>query len=458
MKYFNPLRFFYFHLLLLQLQEYDLVLFIKAVINTKGIPPKRPFRKPLKFTAKIILISALTLLLMSLPLVIINKLFFLPILILQFYFSYIFLIIIYFLILPIDFIAKKLIIFLAKNKIKKFNKLKIIGITGSYGKTGMKDLIATVLAEKYRVLKTPESINTQVGISRLILKELNESIEIFIVEMGEYYSDDIKKISLITPPQISVITGINEAHLEIMKTMKNIINNIFAVTQNMRPNGTVLLNANDKLIKNNYKKYITNQEIYFYQAKDKFAFNEDAPGYIYQKIFFPILGQFNLDKIDGVIYLAKKLGLTQREIENGLKKIKTPNHRLQPIFNLEKNILVIDDSYNGNPDGVGEAIKTLSLFKKRRKIFVTPGLVEIGDKSKKVHQRIGKRLSDVVNLVILIKNSATPDIEEGLIKTGFDKNNIIWFDSMMEAQNSLNMIIKSGDVVLFQNDWPDNYV
>ena len=96
MKYFNPLRFFYFHLLLLQLQEYDLVLFIKAVINTKGIPPKRPFRKPLKFTAKIILISALTLLLMSLPLVIINKLFFLPILILQFYFSYIFLIIIYF--------------------------------------------------------------------------------------------------------------------------------------------------------------------------------------------------------------------------------------------------------------------------------------------------------------------------------------------------------------------------
>jgi len=193
-------------------------------------------------------------------------------------------------------------------------------------------------------------------------------------------------------------------------------------------------------------------------SKGKIEFNEDAPGFIYQKLFFPVLGQYNLDKIDGVIYLAKKLGLTAQEIERGLKKIKTPAHRLQPILNHEKNILVIDDSYNGNPDGVEEAIKTLVLFKKRRKIFITPGLVEIGNKSRDVHQRIGKRLNDVVDLVILVKNSVTPDIEEGLINAGFNKNNIIWFDSMMEAQNNLGSILRSGDVVLFQNDWPDNYV
>ena len=156
--------------------------------------------------------------------------------------------------------------------------------------------------------------------------------------------------------------------------------------------------------------------------------------------------------------MAKKLGLNHQEIEAGLKKIKTPAHRLQPILNREKNILVIDDSYNGNPDGVEEAIKTLSLFKKRRKIFVTPGLVEIGNKSRVVHEKIGKRLNDVANIVILIKDSVSPNIEEGLIKSGFDKENIIWFDSMMEAQNNLGTILKSGDVVLFQNDWPDNYV
>jgi len=467
MNHYNPIRFFYFHLLLLQLEEYDLVRFIKAVTNTKGIPPRRDFRKPLKYTLKIKLITALSLLLILFMAFFISKIFSnnpykMIVLVLSFalglYISYIFLIIINVLLLPIDMLIKELLIFLAKNKLKKLTNIKIIGVAGSYGKTGMKDLITTVLSEKYQVVKTPESVNTPVGIARTILNKIDEKTDILVVEIGEYYPGDIKNICSIAPSQIGVITGINEAHLERLKSIDNSVKTIFEIAQNMKPNGILLLNGKDKHIKNNYKKFILNQEVYFYLSKGKIEFNEDAPGFIYQKLFFPVLGQYNLDKIDGVIYLAKKLGLTLQEIESGLKKIKTPAHRLQPILNREKNILIIDDSYNGNPDGVEEAIKTLSLFKKRRKIFVTPGLVEIGNKSRDVHQRIGKRLNDVVDLVILVKNSVTPDIEEGLINAGFNKNNIIWFDSMMEAQNNLGSILRSGDVVLFQNDWPDNYV
>ena len=467
MKYLNPIRFFYFHLLLLQLEEYDLAHFIKAVTNTKGIPLRRDFRKPLKYTAKIKLIMALSSLLILFVSFFVSKIFTnnpykMIALILAYaiglYFSYIFLIIINALLLPVDTFTKELLIFLAKNKVKKFKNLKIIGVAGSYGKTGMKDLLATVLAEKYMVVETPESVNTPVGIARTILSQVNEQTEILIIEMGEYYPGDIKNICSIVIPHIGVITGINEAHLERLKSIDNSVRTIFEIAQNMKPNGILLLNAKDKLIKNHYKKFVAHQEIYLYQAKGKVEFNEDAPGFIYQKIFFPLLGQYNLDKIDGVIYLAKKLGLTTQEIEAGLKKIKTPAHRLQPILNRENNILVIDDSYNGNPDGVEEAIKTLSLFKNRRKIFITPGLVEMGIKSGEVHQRIGQRLNDVVDLVILVKNSVTPDIEEGLTKSGFNKKNIYWYDSMMEAQNNLGTILKSGDVVLFQNDWPDNYV
>ncbi|MEK9169589.1 MAG: UDP-N-acetylmuramoyl-tripeptide--D-alanyl-D-alanine ligase [Patescibacteria group bacterium] len=467
MKYLNPIRFFYFHLLLLQLEEYDLARFIKAVINTKGIPPNRDFRKPLKFTLKIKLITALSSLLILFIAFFISKIFSdnpykMIYLVLTYalglYFSYIFLIIINFLLLPIDVFTKALLVFLAKSKIKKLNNLKIIGVAGSYGKTGMKDMITTVLGEKYQVVKTPESINTPVGIARTILAQVNERTEILIVEIGEYYSGDIKNICAIVPPQIGVITGINEAHFERLKSIDNSVRTIFEIAENMKSNGILLLNGQDKLIKNNYKKFVKNQEIYFYSSKGKIEFYEDAPGFIYQKIFFPVLGQYNLDKVDGVIYLAKKFGLNHQEIEAGLKKIKTPAHRLQPILNREKNILVIDDSYNGNPDGVEEAIKTLSLFKKRRKIFITPGLVEMGNKSREVHQRIGERLNDVVDLVILVKNSVTPDIEEGLIKAGFNDKNIVWFNSMMEAQNNLGNILNSGDVVLFQNDWPDNYV
>ncbi len=467
MKLYNPIRFFYFHLLLLQLEEYDLSRFIKAIFLTKGIPPSRDFRKPLKYTLKIKLIKALSsLLILFLSIILSNiisknsyKMITLVLLFaLELYFSYIFLIIITTLLLPVDIFIKELLVFLAKHKIKKLKNLKIIGVAGSYGKTGMKDLITTVLSEKYQVVRTQESINTPVGISRTILKEVDDKTEILIVEMGEYYKGDIKNICSIVHPQIGVITGINEAHFERLKSIENSVRTIFEIAENMVSDGILLLNNLDKNIKNNYKKFVDNQEVYFYSAKGKIEFNEDAPGYIYQKIFFPLLGKYNLDKIDGVIYLAKKLGLTDREIETGLKKIKTPAHRLQPVLNPEKNILVIDDSYNGNPDGVEEAIKTLSLFKKRRKVFITPGLVEIGDKNREVHQRIGQRLNDVVDLVILIKNSVTPYIEEGLTKNGFNKECILWFDSMTEAQNNLGKYLKTGDVVLFQNDWPDNYV
>jgi len=457
----NPFKFIYFHLLLLQLEEYEIDRYLIALKNTKGVPPNHKIRKPLKWTNKIKLIFSLTTLFFlatiflgyfySFYIIIISSIIF-------FRFSFIYLVGTVELIYPIDFLVKKIIIFLAKNKLKKIKSIKIIGIAGSYGKTGMKDLVATVLSEKYQVVKTPESYNTPIGIARTILSQVNEKTEILVVEMGEYYSGDIRNICLISPPQISVITGINEAHLERLKSIDNSIRTIFEISQNMKSGGILLMNGKDKYIKNNYKKFVSDQKIYFYSSKGKIEFNEDAPGYIYQKLFFPILGEYNLDKIDGVIYLAKKLGLTTQEIDNGLKKIKTPAHRLQPVLNREKNILVIDDSYNGNPDGVEEGIKTLALFKKRRKIFITPGLVEIGSKSRDVHQRIGKRLNDVVDLVILVKNSVTSYIEEGLINAGFNKNNIIWFDSMMEAQNNLGSILKSGDVILFQNDWPDNYV
>lgn len=387
-----------------------------------------------------------------------NLLLIIPILIIELYFGFIFILLASLFLLPFDFLTKQLIIFLAKNKIKKIKNLKIIGIAGSYGKTGMKDIVTTILSEKFLVVKTPESINTPLGISAIILKEINSDVDIFVVEMGEYYKKDIENICKIITADIGIITGINEAHFERLKSINTTIDTIFELPQFMKPNGILLLNDKDKNIINNYKKYVVGQTTYFYKNRTKIIFSENLPGYVYKNIPLKILGEFNFDKIDAALFLAKKLGLSQKEIDSGLRKIKTPNHRLQPFLNLQNNLLIIDDSYNGNPDGVEEAIKTLALFKKRRKIFITPGLVEIGDKTEEVHRRIGKRLNDVVDIVILVKNSITPYIAEGLKTSGFKKENILWFPSMFEVQKNLPGIVKSGDAVLFQNDWPDNYV
>ncbi len=461
----------YFQLLLLQLEEYDLLRYFKAIINTRGIPPKRPVRKPLVWTSKIKLIYALSVVMFLAILFGVNSsgfapeirvMLFLLLAIIHFFFHFIFITTAALLISPFDYLIKELTIYRAKIKIKKFKQLKVIGVAGSYGKTGMKEFIASVVEQKFNTLKTEGSVNTPFAIADLILKKLTPETEVFIVEMGEYYRGDIKNICQITRPDIGVITGINEAHLERLRSIDNTVLTIFEIVENMNPEGMVVLNGKDRFVKTNYKRFVKNQEAYLYQDRSNVEFDEDMPGYVLNvlksKVFFPLLGEFNLDKLDGAIWIGKKLGLSDSQIINGVKNIKSVPHRLQPIVNPTLKALIIDDSYNGNPDGVREAIKTLGLFKNRRKIYVTPGLVEMGEKSPEIHYNIGVGLAGTADLVVLIKNSVTPDIERGLLKKGFNRKNIVWFDSAEEAYKNVKNFAKPGTVVLLQNDWPDNYI
>jgi UDP-N-acetylmuramoyl-tripeptide--D-alanyl-D-alanine ligase len=145
------------------------------------------------------------------------------------------------------------------------------------------------------------------------------------------------------------------------------------------------------------------------------------------------------------------------EIKRGIAEIKPVNHRLEPIQGAG-GVLVIDDSYNGNPQGAKSAIKVLSKFKDRRKIYLTPGLVESGTRNKEVHLEIGRELAPVADKVILVRNSATPYIAEGLKGENFRDDDIIWHGTAKSAHDSLSQILKPGDVILFQNDWGDQHL
>ncbi len=372
---------------------------------------------------------------------------------------------------PLDYILKQKIINKAKTKIKQYPELKIVGITGSYGKTTMKETVAEILSQKYKVLKTEENKNTPLGISQLILEKLDNNIDILIVEMGAYQKGDIKTLCDITKPNFSILTGINESHLERFGSIKNTVLAKFEIVVNAVKDAKIILNADNNLIKENYKKYLNKKETFFYSSEN----NKLSKYQISNKNFFmdgsgiafdlgnfsnlkiSILGEYMLGTTMAGVILAEELGLTKEEIKQGIKNIKPIKHRLQ-LIKGNNNILVIDDSYNGNTDGVREAIKVLAKFKDKRRIYVTPGLVETGDKNKELHYNIGKQLSSVANVVILIKNSATPFIEQGLLENNFIKENIIFFNSAPEAHQNIQNITKSGDVILFQNDWPENYI
>jgi UDP-N-acetylmuramoyl-tripeptide--D-alanyl-D-alanine ligase len=486
MNQIDPSTYIKFHLLLLQEEEYDLVRFIKAVIRTWGHIPVE-FRKPIVWTGKTRIINTLAIIfqmifayglsrLIGLIYPTFDPVAFLILAIGFCYVYFIFLTLATLIFYPFDRISKTLIVNQAKAKIHQFPDLKIIGVAGSYGKTLMKEMIYAVLSQKYEVLKTPENINTPVGISRLIKNKLNSKIQILVVEMGEYQPGDIMNLCKITPPDIGVITGINEAHLERMGSLENTARTVFELADELKPAGLLVLNADDNRVFSNAPKYLQDKNVCWYSSEsaDKvpysiknYKFNPDGSGIVFDifeknkvvlKVKLPLLARYVVGDVIAAVEVARRLGLTWEEINQGIPLVLPPPHRLQPMKNDAAGILVIDDSYNGNPDGVDEAIHVLSQFEKRRKIYITPGLVEMGIRKQQVHAEIGKKLAKVADLVILIKNSVTPFIAEGLVTGAFNQDKIIWYPNAAECHKGFIKYVKPGDVVLFQNDWPDNYV
>ena len=473
----NPLRLIRYHITLIQLEQYDLERYFTVFSRLYRVRTDRRqkavWTMKLKAITAIALMCALTIAGIAVyalsitiaTLIVIASIFIFPL--------YIACAII--ITLPLDSFLKRRIIQKAKRKIARYPRLKIVGITGSYGKTTMKEILKTVLAKRFAVLATNDSINTPVGIARLILEKLSEETEVFIIEMGAYHRGDIKTLCALTPPDISVLTGINEAHIERFGSIANTVTAKFEIVRYAKKGAVAILNADDKRIRGGYTARIYGHTTIFYGMKEKelsrygvdnirledgglrqsFALiNEHGEAY---HLTTPLLGDYAPATIMGAICVAEALGMTRAEITHGVVMTRSIAHRLEP-FSTANGVLVIDDSYNGNPDGAREAIRVLARFKNRRKLYITPGLVEMGKMSAEIHRTIGRKLATVADIVILIKNSATAYIAEGLASANFKKQNIMWFASAHEAHAALPAILKSEDIVLFQNDWPDNYL
>ncbi len=366
--------------------------------------------------------------------------------------------------LPFDLLAKAMIMNKAKNLVAKNQKIKIIGIAGSYGKTTMKNVLAKILAEKFSVEPTPGNVNTPVGTASWYLKNNKENTDYLLIEFGEEYPRDNEKIARIFPLNIVIITGINEAHFERFKNIEITAKTIFEAVTFSKPDANIFLNSDDKNILDYQHKFVGDKKVTLYGRKninnakfddDKLCWDAEITGF--GKVSSPILGKYILSDIDAAVKIGKSLGLTDDEIKKGLAKITPIKHRLEPIAGAN-GVLVIDDTYNGNPEGIKEAVDLLALFKTKRKIFLTPGMVEAGSRSVEIHKAIGEQLAGVADLVLLIKTSSTSDILEGLKSKKFPEEKIIWFETAQEAHESLKNILKKDDVILFQNDWPDLYL
>ena len=275
------------------------------------------------------------------------------------------------LLLPI----KKYIIFLAKKKLENYSNVVVVGVTGSYGKSGTKNIISEVLSLKYKVVKTPANVNTQIGTAKTILQSVKADTQFFVVEMGAYRIGEIKAICSLVNPKTAVITGINSQHLSLFGSMTNILKAKYELIKALPDSGAVFFNAKNNYSLSLYKKTRIKQSFLYGIKTDEFLEAVDA-GVLVGKYF-----QVPTGKMKKILPKLKKL--------LDLKRIKNKN-----------GLIIFDDSYSANPNGFDKALKVISVYK-RKKLVITPGIIDLGNSSNKIHRLLGKQMSETADKIVI---------------------------------------------------------
>ncbi len=358
----------------------------------------------------------------------------------------------------------------AQNKIKSMKDLKVVGITGSFGKTSTKFIVATILAEKFKVLNTPESYNTPMGLSKTINNDLSPDDNVFIAELGARNIGDIEEVAALVHPNIGVITSIGPTHLETFINMDNIMKTKYELIEELPTDGLAILNYENEYIKKLADK--TFKEKFLYGLEDKedldlyaedIEVSERGSSFTLKlkdgqaiQARTKLLGKHNIYNILAGVAVALRLGLSLDQIRDGIEKIEPIPHRLN-IINPGTGLIIIDDAFNSNPIGSKAALEVLSQFKEGKKIIVTPGMVELGAMEVEANTEFGVNIGKVCDYVILIGEKRTQPIYQGLMSINYNKENIFVVNNLEEATIYIQKIAKAKDVILFENDLPDNY-
>lgn len=354
----------------------------------------------------------------------------------------------------------------AKRILKQTPHLKIIGITGSYGKTSTKFFLGRLLSEKYNVLITPENYNTPLGIVRTIRERLRPDTQVFVVEMGAKKVGDIKECCELVNPTMGIITSIGPQHLDTFKSIDNIINTKFELADWVASvGGRILLNTENQYIQ---KKTQTIQNAITYGSKDadyrteNIQYSRSGSSFDLvtknKRILLTtrLLGHHNVLNITAAAAAALELGVSENAIKYAVASLSPVPHRLE-LKSFVSGSVLIDDSYNSNPEGCLEAVRVLGSFKEMTKILVTPGLVELGDKEYEYNRRLGEFAAKVCDIIILVGEKRSIPLADGVKSTDFDLNNLHVVKNIFEAMSKLSTLADSNTVILVENDLPDNY-
>lgn len=362
---------------------------------------------------------------------------------------------------PYEIVNRQRVIEKTRVKIQGFQGLQVIGIAGSYGKTSVKEVLYQLLRKKYKVLRTPKSYNTVFGIAKVVDLELDKNYDFFICEMGAYKKGDIAELCQMVGPKHGILTGIAEQHLERFGSLENIVAGKFELIESLPRGGEAVLNGdNEHIVANawraksvyrfygveNEKSEVRADDIKYSDQGSEFTVTLGKDSFAVQT---KLLGKGNVQNILGAVALAKHLGLSIEELKEAIKDLEPIPNRLELI--KRNGNTIVNDSYSSNPEGFKESIEVVRQIKANTKVLITPGIVELGSRTKEVHEDLAKAADGVFDRAILVgETERTKPFADSLEKTKYQ--------FVKSTNDALAEMEKLKDtLVLIENDLPDNY-
>ncbi len=346
-------------------------------------------------------------------------------------------------------------------------RLKVIGVTGSYGKTGTKMILTAMLKEKYNVLTTPKNFNTTMGVVRTVREYFKPQTEIFVCEMGAKKIGDIKEICDLVKPDCALITTVGPQHLDTFLSIDNVFSTKFELYDSVKQKGGLTFACADS---EEIKSRVKDRDVILYGSDDNYDYYADeitcsAAGVTFNlhlkgetvEVTTKLLGRHNVQNIVGAAAVAHSFGVDAKSIKFAVSRLTAPEHRLE-IKRYAKGSTLIDDAYNSNPVGCLEACQVLKSFAPMKRVLITPGLVELGSEEYKHNFKLGETASDCADYIILVGKERSKPINEGIMSQGFDEDKLFIAESFMQAYNIYLKIADENTVVLIENDLPDNYL
>lgn len=358
----------------------------------------------------------------------------------------------------------------ARRILQSMPNLRIVGITGSFGKTSTKHYLYRILSEKYDTLMTPGSYNTPMGVIRTVREHMKPYNELFICEMGAKQKGDIKEICDLVHPHCGIITAVGPMHLETFKSIDNVRDTKFELADAVPADGFVVINndfepaATRRVTNTTPLRYsVTNTNEADYVAADVeytshgTSFTVRGRDGFELRLNSQLIGECNISNLLAATVMALKLGVEPELIQSAVSQIEQVEHRLS-VKRTPAGVTIIDDAFNSNPEGSRMAVEALGQFKSGKRIIVTPGMIELGERQQELNAVFGEHIGRNADVAVVVGIYNRDAIVEGIRRIeDFNESDIIIADTFADAQKKLATMLKAGDTILYENDLPDTF-